>query len=124
MWSKFLEESGWKKEDFDMTLGEVLETRTFDAAEFVTNVDMECTLVWFGSKLSEEGKKEFKSILSLPVAIRHVTGRYEHDNIIFWYGASSAEERVIEKELRRFLLASAGYVSDSLYEKWFVEIED
>lgn len=128
MWSKYLESEGWEREEFNQTLEEVLEAEEFERAEFICDIDLAYTFLWLDLKLSDEAKEEFKDILALPIAIRHVKSwvgfdcpLYEHDNIIFWYGGSPEEERKIEKQLRRFLLATAGYVSEELYEKWFIE---
>lgn len=128
MWSKYLESEGWEREEFNQTLEEVLEAEEFERAEFICDIDLGCTFLWLDLKLSDEAKEEFEDILALPVAIRHVKSwvgfdcpLYEHDNIIFWYGGSPEEERKIEQDLRRFLLATAGYVSEELYEKWFIE---
>lgn len=122
MWSKYLESEGWRREMSDTTLGELLEAREFDPAEFVTNWDdMGCTFIWREMELSDEAKEEFKDILSLPVTVKSVKGWYPHENIWFWYGGTPKKEAQIEKRLREFLLACAGYVSEDQYEKWFIE---
>lgn len=63
--------------------------------------------------LTEEGRKEFSSILDLEV--EWTEGN--HDAIIKIAELDNAEE--LNELLIQFFSACAGYVSESLYNKWF-----
>ena len=81
-----------------------------DMAEIIGTEVETVPFTYVAVKMTEEGKKHFKDIFDLPVLEIEIK-----DEVYITVNSGK-----LIKKINLFLMASAGYINDSYFKKWFI----
>lgn len=101
-----------------MNFEEFLENDVeFDGDIITDNYEPEASFVWYSDsiEMTNACKNQFANILALPVELRD-------DELLYLdTSASDVADEELEEMLNEFVCAVAGFVSESEYERLFLE---
>lgn len=113
-----------------MTVKEMMERVRKDGndVDFIDNYDERALCAYCGTKLTEEGEREFADALALEIDEENTL--YEglfNDNLVKKYGEQVVVKCNTEKDARclnDLLKCMAGYCGEDDYDKWFSDDDD
>lgn len=117
-WRKFLYQN-------IKTVGDALE-RMPDDFDFASNYtdDYAFPTICLPVNLTEEGKREWRDVLRLPVGGIHPTFLSDCAVVIDIDSLPESQADKMERRLYNFCMAIAGYCSEANTEKWFEDDEN